>query len=264
MTIPAYKIYAVCYATLNGSSSAFYLGGDPNERHLLTNYYIWAVVGSNRSFVVDTGCDEPLMTRRKRNFLRCPGEGLRQVGIDPHSVEDVIVTHLHYDHAGNHDLFPRARYHLQEMEMSYACGRHMSSVDLGGPYEADNVAAMVRKVYAGRVNFVDGQSELAPGISLHLVGGHSKGLQVVRVFTERGWVVLASDSVALYENFTLRRAAATVYNVAEMLETYTILEHLADTPNHIIPGHDALVFDRYPAAGEGLEGIAHRIDVPPH
>src|SRR5262249_26050409 len=47
-------------------------------------------------------------------------EGLKAIGIDPETVENVIVTHLHYDHAGNYELFPRARYHLQDLEMGYA------------------------------------------------------------------------------------------------------------------------------------------------
>src|SRR5215470_9965863 len=107
------------------------------------------------------------------------GEGLKAIGIAPDAVEDVIVTHLHYDHTGNYELFPRARYHLQDCEMAYATGRCMCHGHLRLPFEADDVVAMVRKVFAGRVTFHDGDDELAPGITLHRIGGHSRGLQSV-------------------------------------------------------------------------------------
>ena len=45
--------------------------------------------------------------------------GLKRIGIRPESVDDVILTHMHYDHAGNRALFPKARYHVQDKEMAW-------------------------------------------------------------------------------------------------------------------------------------------------
>ena len=67
-------------------------------------------------------------------------------------------------------------------------------------FDAADVAAMVHKVFAGRVQFHDGDGEIAPGITLHKVGGHTRGMQIVRVATERGWVVLGSDTAHFYAN----------------------------------------------------------------
>jgi glyoxylase-like metal-dependent hydrolase (beta-lactamase superfamily II) len=116
-------------------------------------------------------------------------------------------------------------------------------------FEAEDVAAMVRRLYEGRVVFHEGSKELAPGLSVHWVGGHTAGLQVVRVRTSRGWVVLASDASHYYANVEERRPFPIVYNVAEMLSGHDTLEMLASSPSHIIPGHDPLVIERYPAAG---------------
>jgi len=121
---------------------------------------------------------------------------------------------------------------------------------------------MVRLVYKDRVRFYKGDSDLLPGITLHRIGGHTAGLQCVRVHTARGWVVLASDTAHFYENFETNRPFSSVFHVGEMLEGFNRLKELADTPNHIIPGHDPAVMNRYPAE-KGLEGKVVRLDLPP-
>ncbi|MDE2515560.1 MAG: N-acyl homoserine lactonase family protein [Rhodospirillales bacterium] len=227
------------------------------------DYFVWAIKGPDRSFILDTGFDAAMAARRGRQLLRCPSEGLRAIGIAADQVEDVILSHMHYDHCGNYDLFPKARYHLQDREMAYCTGRCMCHPGLRGPFEADDVTAMVRKLFDGRVQFHDGISELAPGITLHHVGGHSKGLQVVRVFTRRGWMVLASDASHFYANMEEGRAFPIVHDHEATLEGYATMRRLASRRDAIIPGHDPLVLARYPAAAPGLEGIAVRLDADP-
>jgi glyoxylase-like metal-dependent hydrolase (beta-lactamase superfamily II) len=100
-------------------------------------------------------------------------------------------------------------------------------------------------------------------LSVHHVGGHTAGLQCVRVWTARGWVVLASDASHLYANHEQGRPYPIVYNVGDMLEGFRTLQALADSPAHVIPGHDPLVLERYPAAAPALEGIVARVDVAP-
>jgi glyoxylase-like metal-dependent hydrolase (beta-lactamase superfamily II) len=131
------------------------------------------------------------------------------------------------------------------------------------PFSADDVAVMVRRVFDGRVRFHDGTDELAPGLTVHHIGGHTMGIQVVRVWTQRGWVVLASDTTHYYQNMTDGRPFPVVYNVADMLEGHKTIQRLASSPAHVIPGHDPLVLKRYPAPREGLEGIVARLDFNP-
>jgi len=114
-------------------------------------------------------------------------------------------------------------------------------------------------VYENRVRFHKGDSELAPGISLHLIGGHTMGMQSVRVATRRGWVVLASDASHFYANMEQTRPFPIVYSVDDMVAGYEKLRSLAASPAHVIPGHDPLVMQRYPAV-KGLEGIVVRLD----
>jgi glyoxylase-like metal-dependent hydrolase (beta-lactamase superfamily II) len=127
----------------------------------------------------------------------------------------------------------------------------------------EDVVGVVRMIYEDRVQFHDGDDELAPGITMHRIGGHTAGLQSVRVHTKRGWVVLASDASHYYEHFEQGRIFPTTYNIADTLEGYDKLRRLAESPQHIVPGHDPLVMSRYPAPSGDLEGIAVRLDVMP-
>jgi len=130
-------------------------------------------------------------------------------------------------------------------------------------YEVEEVVGMVRLVFKDRVHFHAGAAELAPGLSVHHIGGHTMGLQCVRVATERGWLVLASDCSHYYEHMEQGRVFPTTFHVGDTIEGYDRLRALAESPQHVIPGHDPLVMKRYPAPSKDLEGIAVRLDVSP-
>ena len=89
------------------------------------------------------------------------------------------------------------------------------------------------------------------------------GLQFVRVHTRRGWVVVASDASHYYENMLQRRPYTTVFNVGDMIQGWGRLLALADSPDHVVPGHYPAVLRRYPPPHPDLAGIAVRLDVAP-
>jgi len=122
---------------------------------------------------------------------------------------------------------------------------------------------MVRKLFAGRVAFHSGADEIVPGVTVHRIGGHSKGLQSVRVKTRRGYVMLAADAAHLYAHLDSGRIFPTTYNLGEVVEGYETLKKLATSRDHVVPGHDPLVLAHYPAAKPGLEGWAARLDADP-
>jgi glyoxylase-like metal-dependent hydrolase (beta-lactamase superfamily II) len=254
-----FALYAIRYATVARETSENFIGGDPHEVGIHMDYFVWVAISASKTWVIDTGFNQAAAARRKRTFLRCPTEGLRLLGIDAATVQDVIVTHLHYDHIGNFNLFPAARFHLQDREMAYATGRYMGTRFFSGAYEADDVVAMVHNVYAGRVSFYDGDAELAPNISLHLVGGHTRGLQVVRVWTERGWLVLASDASHYLANMQQQRPFPIVADITEMVDGWARLQTLADDPGLIIPGHDPAVMEVFSAPSADMAGIVVRL-----
>ena len=120
---------------------------------------------------------------------------------------------------------------------------------------------MVRNVYAGRVTFHDGVDEIAPGVTVHHIGGHAKGLQSVRVKTRRGQVMLASDAIHLYPHLDEARIFPTTYNLAEVLEGYETLKKLATSRQHIVPGTTR--GDETLPRKAGLEDWVVRLDAEP-
>jgi len=257
-----YEICAVRYAHLPRTARRNFIGGDEHDGPMPLDYYVWTIQGENLCFLLDCGFDAATGAARGRQLVQPVETGLRSVGIEPAAVTDVIISHMHYDHAGNHELFPRARYHLQTEEMAHCTGRAMCHAVVRATYEAADVQAMIGKLFAGRVVYHDGTAEIAPGISVHRVGGHTRGLQVVRVHTRRGWVVLASDAAHFYANWQQRRPFPIVDSVSAYLDAFGTIESLASSPQHVIPGHDPLVLQHYPPARAGLAN-AVRVDLPP-
>ena len=263
MTLPTYEVFAIKYAQRDARRTNHFLGGDPHDAPMPMDYFVWLIRNNDRTLVLDVGFTAEIAAQRKRVHLRTPAAGLQKLGVNAAEVRDVIVSHMHYDHIGTFGDFAKARFHLQDDEMAFVTGRHMCHKQLRHSFEVEDVVGVVRMVYDGRVDFHDGDDELAPGITIHRIGGHTAGLQCMRVHTKRGWVVLASDTSHYYEHFEQGRVFPTTFDIGGVLEGYRKLFALAESPAHIIPGHDPLVMQRYPAASGDLEGIAVRLDVMP-
>jgi glyoxylase-like metal-dependent hydrolase (beta-lactamase superfamily II) len=259
-----FELFAIRYATHGGrSASDNVIGGDLHEAGSDLDYFVWVARRSDKTYVIDTGFAPDQAEARKRTLIRAPAVALGLLGIDAAKVEDIILTHLHYDHAGTLSSFPRACFHVQDREVAYATGRCMCHPFLRHPYHVEDVVGFVRNVYAGRVAFHNETVELAEGLSVHRTGGHSGGLQVVRVFTKRGWVVIASDASHLYMNMHRNLPFPAVHDVGELLEGYRTVHRLADSPQHVVPGHDPLVMKIYPPLSPELAGIIVRLDETP-
>ncbi len=263
MTLPEYEIYAIKYGERMGTRGQTFIGGDPHDAPLAMDYFVWVLVCEGEATVVDVGFNQAEGEARGRTFLRCPGESLGLIGADAAKVRNVIITHMHYDHAGNLALFPNAQFHIQDTELAYVTGRAMTHKRLRHSFALPDVLEMVTLVYGDRVTFHDGAEEVLPGVTVHPMPGHSRGLQSLTVNTARGTVVVASDAAHYYESFQHEIAFSTHEDIFKMLESYRRLRKLAADDNHIIPGHDPMVLKKYPAPSSDLEGIVARVDVAP-
>lgn len=245
-----WSIYAVKYADRNSRTRAdSFLGDDhPTAPHGM-DYFTWVLERNGQRILVDTGYDAAEGARRGRPVLRDPAQALGALEIDADTIETVIITHLHYDHAGGLDRYPKAQFHLQAAEMAFSTGPCMCDPEIRAPFTGQHICEMVMHVYSGRVVFHDGDGQVAPGITVHRVGGHSKGLQVVRVMTQNGPVCLASDAAHYYENFEHGKLFPIVVDEEEMRAGFDRIVELAETKARVIPGHDPLVCKRYDAYG---------------
>ena len=256
-----YEIYALKYAEAPARTRReAFMFDDDHASPCPLDYFVWVLRSENRTILVDTGYDTAEAKRRDRPIIAEPVDVLRSLDVDPGQLDTVVITHLHYDHAGTLDAFPNARFHLQAAEMAYATGPCMCPGILQIPFTAEHACSMVRKVYSGRVQFHDGEGAVAPGVTVHLIGGHSRGLQCLRVKTARGWVVLASDASHFYENFHTGKPFPIVVDMEPTLRGYETMRALAESDEHVIPGHDPLVTRLYPQMGDAP---IWRLDQPP-
>ena len=245
-----WEIYALKYAERNTRTRAdSFLNDDhPSLPHGMDNF-VWVLDNGQRQILVDTGYDKAEAKRRGRPILRDPTEALHAIDLQADQIDTVILTHLHYDHAGGLDRYPAATFHVQPIEMAFATGPCMCDPDVRMPFTADHVCELVQHLYAGRVHYNAAEAQVAPGVTVHLVGGHSQGLQVVRVQTAKGPVCLASDAAHYYENFERGLLFPIVVDPHDMTAGFKKIVDLAGDPSRVIPGHDPLVRDRFDAYG---------------
>jgi glyoxylase-like metal-dependent hydrolase (beta-lactamase superfamily II) len=245
-----WQVHALKYADRNARTRAdSFIFDDNHDVPHAMDYFIWVLRRGAEVILVDTGYDQDEAAARGRPIRMDPREALAPLGLKAEDITQLIVTHLHYDHAGGLHLFPNATIYLQEAEMVYATGPCMCHDTLRMPFTADHICEAIKRVYSGRCVFHDGDGEVVDGVTVHCLGGHSRGLQAVRVKTDAGWLCLASDAAHFYENFQERKPFPIVVDLQNMLDGFTRLHKLASDPKLIIPGHDPLVRTYFPRDG---------------
>lgn len=263
---PDWRVFAIRYAHREGVAAAeVFHHATPADRPRAMAYYVWLVIGSAGTFLVDTGFGREVARRRDREqCLRGdPLDALRALGAPPEALSDVLLTHLHFDHCGELDRFPGARFWLQRREMAFWTGPSAHRPTFRRVVMSQDIARVTELNLDGRVRWVDGDATVAPGLSLHRVGGHTAGMQVVRVVTPHGVVVLASDASHYYANLDTDRPYSAVESVSDAHTAFDRLHELAGPAAHIVPGHDPAVLARYPAAGPTLDGVAVELTAGP-
>ena len=242
-----YEVFALEYGRMERSSRDFYLfSPDPHEGPRPIAYYLWVIRNERRTVVVDLGFDKRSGDARGRVMLREPVAALAAIGAKPQDVGTVIITHMHYDHAGHGPEFPHAEFVLQEREIAYCTGRPMRYPPTRRSFDVEHVTDMVRANFRGAVKFVNGDAEILPGVSVHLIGGHSGGLQVVRVETANGKLVLAADAAHFYDTVTEENPFPVIASLPDMCAGWERIFELGAEPGRVIPGHDPLVSELYP------------------
>jgi N-acyl homoserine lactone hydrolase len=206
---------------------------------------MWVLEGPT-TVVVDTSVP---MRRRPSEFIgeeftrgraQEPAHALHDAGIDPRDVEHVVLTHLHWDHAGNCDLFPDARVVVQGDELRYALdpGRFFRKSFLA-PTSGWGTPPWLLP----NIDTVDGMADLAPGLHLVPTPGHTPGSQALIAQTELGSFCIAGDAISLYANIEQDIPPGFHVDVDDAMDSMDRLREMAD---HFLPSHD------YEVLSEGL------------
>jgi glyoxylase-like metal-dependent hydrolase (beta-lactamase superfamily II) len=219
--------------------------GEPDGPQRM-DYFFWILRRPDETILVDTGFDLEVARRRGRTCLIDPAEAMAQLGVTPDSVSRIVLTHLHYDHTGNLDLFPDAELLVPERELDFWLGPFARRAQFAHAVEATELGLILGAVDAGRVRRLEGGEEIAGGVHAVHLGGHSPGQMALAIFGSAAPVVLASDAAHFYEELERDRPFGVVADLAEMYEGYDTLRELAGAHGHIVPGHDAAVMTRYP------------------
>lgn len=253
-----YEIYQMTYARDHHRRvHNNFIFADMHDGPMPVDFNIWILRNEKRIIVVDTGFGERTAVQRGRPLDFDPVDGLEQIGIPAASVEDVVITHMHFDHAGSIHRFDKARFHVQDREVGFATGRCMCEAFTRRPFDVEDVVTLIRRNYEGRVVFHDGDAAPFPGITLHRFPGHTPGLQALRVQTARGPVILASDVSHYWANILALKPFNLTVSTVETLDSYRQVIAIAGTPDRIIPGHDPKVRRLFPAVTiNGIELFA--------
>ncbi|MGE0443428.1 MAG: N-acyl homoserine lactonase family protein [Gemmatimonadales bacterium] len=251
---PSYEIYAIQYGELSGFPASGLILGADTARKLDLSMMVWLLRGEGRTILVDAGFyrERFLAAWKVRNFVR-PSEAVARFGVRPEEVTDIVVTHMHWDHADGADLFPNARVWVQRKEYEfYRDPKHQR----GTGVFPDDVAMFEQFEKAGRLRLVEGDSQtVARGVQVYTGGRHTHESQYVSAWSRSGQIVLASDNVYLYENLERHRPIAATWDSVSNLKAQERMVRLAGDPGRVVPGHDPAVMRRFPPVKPGAVRI---------
>jgi glyoxylase-like metal-dependent hydrolase (beta-lactamase superfamily II) len=243
-----YEVYALRYAEhKQRSRNENFISSDEHDNsNMPLDFYLWLIKDGDTCILVDTGFNAEMAIKRNRHYHASPESLLAQLGINAEDIQHLIITHMHYDHIGNLAAFPNAVLYVQEKEMHYCTGRAMNHEFIRAPYDPDNIANAIYRLHAGKVRFVNANEEILPGVNIHHMGGHTDGMQIVSVNTERGTVILDSDAAHYWHHLRKGTPFPIVMSIPDMLTAHQRIIQLSSGPDHIIPGHDPAVRQRFP------------------
>jgi len=256
---PEYRIYALKYAGPRKRPGSLLTWCQDFDTSVAFNFYIWFVQGGGEAIVVDTGAAPSLARQRTMEHYVNPASMLERIGVRAATVRHVVLTHLHWDHAGGVGLFPNATFYVQEdeyhfwLESSHAQRPPFRSAYVWDDSYRGTLTELKRK---GQIAFLHGDQALLPGVDCLLTPGHTPGMQAVAVSTAQGTAVLGSDCAMMFRNYQEDWPGTIMVDMIAWLQSYDKLRAIVSTPELLFPGHDPLLTARYPAITRDVTRLA--------
>lgn len=265
MTAPSYRAYAIRYADRELLRSECYYDWhayDLPDAQIVMSYFFWVLEPlhspSEGPIVIDTGFAAD--RAGGRTPVMSSAEGFELVGIDPAEVRRLVVSHAHYDHVGNLHLFPNAKITIARREQEFWVHDPVARQHQFGIHADWNGVEILREAErSGRLELIDGVSEIAPGVVAVDVGGHSPGQLIFDIAGEHGPLALASDAIHYYEELENRWPFKILSDLAEMYRGYDELSSRAEAGATLVPGHDPLVMERFALVSEHVVDLGRPV-----
>jgi glyoxylase-like metal-dependent hydrolase (beta-lactamase superfamily II) len=250
--LPDYTIEAIRFGTIPAFPVSGLVVGAPPDERMDVALVVWLIRGGGRTVLFDSGFHrQPWLERFKVTEFVRPDEAVRLAGVEPAAVTDVVISHAHWDHLGGIDLFSNASVWIQKAEFEYYTGAAWQEGGRKGGIDVEDLVELVRRNAAGKLRLVDGDDrEILPGIRVFTGARHTYASQYLRVAGERPFV-LASDNCYLYRNLDTRAPVATFTpeDRPANLAAFERMIALAGAKERVVPGHDPLLFERFPTKG---------------
>src|SRR5262245_55097934 len=253
-----YEVYALSYGIYPNFPVSGLIAGADKDRKIDLQMMIWLLKGSNgRNVLVDTGCYHENVVKGKGILnLSKASDAIAKLGLAATDITDVVITHMHWDHADGMDLFPNAKIWIQKDEYAYYTGAAWQKDGKHGGIEPDDVLTLVKLNTAGKVSLVDGDNvEIIDGVKVYTGGRHTFASQYVSVRLAVDTAVIASDNMYLYENLEKHAPIAQTFDADSNLKAQDRMKQIATHPDLIVPGHDPAVFVKFPKPGNGVAKI---------
>lgn len=252
-----YEIYALKYAGPLTSQLAMVFWNEGWNEQIDRNYYLWVIKGKGEIIVVDTGTGTTFAAKNQlKNYVN-PVDVLARIGVTGSNVTRVVITHMHFDHVGGMEMFPRAfpeaRFYVQRKEFDFWT---QNPIAKRRPFAwlADELANHAVAALEGtkRLEIVCGDQQITPGIELLLAPGHTIGLQAVSVHTKKGCAIVASDCAHIFRNIKEDNPSSLITDMIAWMESYDKLKAKGSSLDLIFPGHDLMMLDNYPKVAQDV------------
>jgi glyoxylase-like metal-dependent hydrolase (beta-lactamase superfamily II) len=255
-----YEILIVKYGTRHTVRSDVYLNygvyHEP-DAPIEMDYFCWIARNDARTVLIDTGFSRAGGDARGRIMLTDPRDALASLGVDPADEPTVIVTHAHYDHIGNLAHFGRSPVVVAQAELDFWSGPYARHAQFHHSAEDSELKDLAAAAAQGRAVVFGDRYQVADGIEVRRIGGHTPGQSMVTVRTADGPVLLASDAVHYYEEYDKNMPFVSVANLVDMYAGFDTIRALAadGSAAHLVSGHDPGTLDRFPRYDGAPDGL---------
>jgi len=241
-----YKIIPFVVGTCDSPEARLVYLGEP-EKTLSTIFSFFLLKGENRNILVDVGFTDKFGKKFsdgiKQEKDQNPILQLKSVGVNPEDIDDIVITHVHFDHFSDIvNEYKNARIHIQKKEYEFTLNSphpwFQEMIDI-------NLLEEIAKEDESRLNLIDGECELLPGIRTIMTPGHTSGHQSVLVETDSGVFCITGDAVLNYINLEKDVGPGFNCNLIECMQSIKKLRDLSEKGVTIIAGHDPKMLELF-------------------